>query len=304
MIRSVPTRIVVIAATVGLLGGQPGGAQAPPPAPNQPPTAVIRSPADRSFFIVGRTVSLSATATDDHDAPEALTYRWKIDLVYQDRVVSEAFTETGPSVSFRVDDLDQEAGFSLKVRLVVTDREGLNGTAAVTIFPRLDQEPTYPLGPGDILSISVYAGGERQEEFRTEVSAAGTITGPLIGDLAVSGSTAIEVAERLTAFYGRDFYVNPQVLVAVEEHAKKVFVSGEVQKPGSYSIKDGATLLSACILAGGFTDFAALNRVVLTRTIGDSTAVLTVDVGKVQKGKAKDLALETGDRIQVPHKRF
>ena len=303
MNRVTPMRILAVPLILAL-SAPPVGALPEAPAENAAPVPVIRTPADRSFFVVGRPVLLSAAATDDRDPPELLTYRWNIELTNREHVVSQAFTETGASVSFRVDDLFEDEGFSLQIRLSVTDKEGLTGLTSTTIFPRVDREPTYPLGPNDVLKVTIYAGGEKQEEFSAEVSASGTITSPLLGDLVVSGSTASEVSERLTSLLGRDYYVNPQVLVSVEQHSKKVFISGEVQKPGAYSIKDGATVLNACILAGGFTDFAALNRVVVTRTRRDSTFAIQVDLAKVQKGKARDLGLETGDRVQIPHKRF
>ena len=62
----------------------------------------------------------------------------------------------------------------------------------------------------------------------------------------------------LRAMLARDFFVDPQVLVSVKEHGGQVYVTGEVKQPGMYGVRDGLTVLHACLLAGGFTDFASL----------------------------------------------
>jgi len=272
--------------------------------PNTPPVAIIRAPVDGAFFAVGRTVSLIGNATDAEDPATALRYQWNVDLVHPDGVERGFFTGTDPGVFFAVEDLDEPAGVSLAIQLIVTDTGGLSDTAVVHIQPKMDHEPTYPLGPSDVLDITYYAGGEKQEQFSAEVSATGTITSPLVGEVSVGGLTAAELSDKLTVMLGRDFFVNPQVLIGVRDHAKKVYVGGEVKQPGAYSIRDGSTVLNACILAGGFTEYAALNRVTITRTVGKQTKILKLDLREVQKGKVSDLTLETGDRIEVPHRMF
>lgn len=285
-------------AAVGLCSTRPVAAGP------QPPVAAIRSPVDGALFVAGRTLSLLASATDADDASTSLQYRWTVDLVHPAGVESNFFTSSEPSAFFAVEDLDEPDGIRLEIRLVVTDASGLADTAYARVYPKLDHETAYPLGPGDLLDVAFYAGGEKQETFAAQVSALGTITSPLVGELSVGGLTAAEVSDKLTVLLARDFFVNPQVLVSVREHAKKVFVGGEVKSPGAYSIKDGMTVLNACILAGGFTDYAALNRVTVTRTVGKQTRIIKLDLKEVQKGKVSDLALETGDRIDVPHRVF
>lgn len=268
------------------------------------PVAAIRSPVDGALFVAGRTLSLLASASDTDGDPAALRYQWSVDLVHPGGVERDFFTSTEPSAFFAVEDLDEPAGVRLEIRLVVTDAAGVSDTATARVYPKLDRETATPLAPSDVLDIIYYAGGEKQETFSAEVSALGTITSPLVGELSVGGLTAAEVSDKLTVLLARDFFVNPQVLVSAREHAKKVFVGGEVKSPGAFSIKDGTTVLNACILAGGFTEYAALNRVTVTRTVGKQTRIIKLDLKEVQKGKVSDLALETGDRIDVPHRVF
>lgn len=162
----------------------------------------------------------------------------------------------------------------------------------------------YPIGAGDVLQIIVYAGGEEQENFTAEVSMKGRITSPLLGEFLAGGLRPSELAQRLTERLGRDYYVSPQVVVNVKEYADRVRVSGEVLRPGAYSIRGGLSVLNACLLAGGFTEFAALNRVVLIRNTKGRPEIIKINVGKVQKGKKPDLMLQAGDWIDVPHQKF
>jgi len=168
----------------------------------------------------------------------------------------------------------------------------------------LADSPSYPIGAGDVLQISIYAGGEVQESFTAEVSSSGTITTPLLGDLSIAGLTPPQVSQRITERLSRGYYVSPSVIVNVKEYAGKVYIIGEVRRPGAYPIGDGLSVLNACILAGGFSEFAAPNRVKVTRILKRQTQVLKIDLRKVQKGKKPDLLLQPGDRIDVPARRF
>lgn len=162
----------------------------------------------------------------------------------------------------------------------------------------------YSLGPGDLIQITVYAGGEKQVDFTGYVSALGTITSPLIGEFKVSGLTTYEVERTMREVLARDYYVDPQVLVSVKEYGGQIFVMGAVKKPGAYGLQERMTVLSACLLAEGFTDFASLRRVKVTRMENGKQKTLKIDLIKVREGKKEDLPLQRGDRIEVPRRRF
>ena len=63
-------------------------------------------------------------------------------------------------------------------------------------------------------------------------------------------------------------------------------------------------MINACIMAGGFTDYAALKKVTVIRSNGKRPKIFKLDLNKVQAGKADDLVLRPGDRIDVPHRAF
>jgi protein involved in polysaccharide export with SLBB domain len=95
-----------------------------------------------------------------------------------------------------------------------------------------------PVVLGDILQVTVFAGGEKQEDFTATIVATGTITCPLLGETKVAGLTPEEIARQLRAMLARDYFVDPQVLVSVKEHGGQVYVTGEVKQPGAYGVRE------------------------------------------------------------------
>ncbi|TMQ67409.1 MAG: polysaccharide export protein [Candidatus Eisenbacteria bacterium] len=177
---------------------------------------------------------------------------------------------------------------------------GLLGCAGVARAEQI----LYRVGAGDVLQVAIYAGGEKQDEFTPAVSSVGTITAPLIGEIQVASLTTYEVAKKIQELLAKDFYVDPQVLVSVKEYGGQVFVLGAVKRAGAYGLQEGMTVLQACLLAGGFTDFASLKRVRVTRSVNGEAKSFEVDLAKVKQGKREDVALMRGDRIDVPQRRF
>jgi polysaccharide export outer membrane protein len=162
----------------------------------------------------------------------------------------------------------------------------------------------YHLGPGDILQITVYAGGEKQVDFTGAVSSLGTITSPLLGEVKVGGLTAYDVERNLREVLARDYYVDPQVMVSVKEYGGQIFVMGAVRKPGAYGLQERMTVLGACLMAEGFTEFASPRRVKVTRVENGRQKTFQIDLVKVREGKKEDIPLMRGDRIDVPRRRF
>ncbi len=108
------------------------------------------------------------------------------------------------------------------------------------------------LGPGDLLTISVFRLPEMQA-MRVRVSSTGSVSLPLIGEVQAAGRTqdelAAEIARQLRAGYMR----NPEVTVFVEQFAsQQVSVTGAVARPGLYPLsRDNRTLADVLSEAGG-----------------------------------------------------
>ncbi len=88
----------------------------------------------------------------------------------------------------------------------------------------------------------------------------------------------------------------------IDVAANNVYLEGEVEKWGVYKYTPGLTALNLCIMAGGFTDFAAPNRTKIFRKRkgAGEAIIININLDDVRKGKIPDIELKPGDRISVP----
>jgi polysaccharide export outer membrane protein len=85
----------------------------------------------------------------------------------------------------------------------------------------------------------------------------------------------------------------------MDQAKTNIFIDGEVKNPGMYPYRIGLTVLNACIMAGGFKEFAAPNRATIRRN-GAKKEVIKVNLDAVKDGTAADLPLQPGDFIHIP----
>ena len=266
------------------------------------------------------------------------------------------------------------------------------------IFPQpsWSQNKAYRIGPRDILTLTIYAGGEKQQEIDLTISAQGMINVPFIGSISAGGLTIPQLKDLITEPLSRDYFVNPEVNIRIREYhslryhisgavkspglyemtsetslmelfakaggvlpergnvayilrestenplsnkkpikvdlkglldkgdmslnlilqsgdvvyipleraldlaESNIYVEGEVKKPGIYEYQPGLTAMNACIMACGFTKFAAPNRTRIIRKQGDKQETIKINLNDVRKGKIPDIKLRPGDRIHVP----
>ena len=86
----------------------------------------------------------------------------------------------------------------------------------------------------------------------------------------------------------------------LDQSGSKFYVEGEVKKPGVYDYQPGMTAMAACIMAGGFDKYAAINRAKIVRTENGKQKIITIDLRKVTNGKIADIPIKPGDRIHIP----
>ncbi len=159
------------------------------------------------------------------------------------------------------------------------------------------------LGPGDVLEVRVYREPEISGIY--QVGSEGDVVFPLCQRVDVVGLTANGAADRFRACLANGFMRDPQVTVVVKEYnSKKVFVFGEVQKPGTFTFQDGMSIVQAVTLAGGFTRSAAQNSTSVTRRVKGQETKLKVKVQDIALGKAPNFTLEPGDIVFVPESLF
>jgi protein involved in polysaccharide export with SLBB domain len=159
------------------------------------------------------------------------------------------------------------------------------------------------LGPLDVIEVRVY----REQEISGvyQIGAEGDVVFPLCQRVVVAGLTPNGAAERFRACLADGFMRDPQVTVLVREYnSKKIFVFGEVQKPGTFVFQDGMSVVQAVTLAGGFTKTASQNSTSVTRRINGQEVKVKVNVQDIALGKAPNFTLEPGDIVFVPESIF
>jgi protein involved in polysaccharide export with SLBB domain len=131
-----------------------------------------------------------------------------------------------------------------------------------------DADETYVILPGDTLQIRYTFHPEMNQEAAVQPD--GKITVSLLGSIAVGGMTTMRVGQ-LLAEKTSDQLRNPEVLVNITRFAERnVYVGGEVKKEGMVRYRKGLTPLQAIISAGGLTEAARADSVILVRRTGNS----------------------------------
>jgi len=155
------------------------------------------------------------------------------------------------------------------------------------------------LGVGDVFTVKVY--GEKDLSGEHQISPEGTVDIPLVGRVEVEGQTPSEIARKLEERFLAGYLKTPYVSVYVKHYnSKKLFVLGMVKKPGTFPLTAGMNVVEAVTMAGGFTETANANFVVVTRKQDGKEVRIPVPVEEISKGLAANLDLKAGDIVFVP----
>jgi polysaccharide export outer membrane protein len=158
--------------------------------------------------------------------------------------------------------------------------------------------PEYRLGSEDVIEVFVW----KQPDLTATVVIRpdGRISLPLTNELEASGKTAIQLQKDITERL-REYVTQPIVNVIVKQvNSLKISVLGEVRKPDVYRIKNQVTVLDAIAMAGGFTDFARPNRVIVIRNAPFGTQRIKVNVKQVvAEGSKAQFYLQPQDTVYV-----
>lgn len=177
---------------------------------------------------------------------------------------------------------------------------GLIALCCVTIAARSnDTESDYPIGPGDLLHITVFDHDELTTDAR--VSQSGNITFPMIGQQRVSGLPTREAEVTLSnQLNAGGFLRAPQVSINVTEFkSQKVSVMGQVTNAGQYALDGPKKVLDALAMAGGMlNDNSAAAEGTLVRSDGSR---ISIDFDKLLTGDpAMNVRIRDGDTLYVP----
>jgi polysaccharide export outer membrane protein len=168
------------------------------------------------------------------------------------------------------------------------------------IKPAVAVPAGYVVGDSDVLHVNVWK--EPEVSQTVVVRTDGNISLPLINEVKVSGLTPLQIQD-LVAEKLKGFLNNPQVTVTVAEiRSKRAFITGEVARPGTYSLNAETTVLQLIAQAGGFTPFAKKDSIVVLRTAEGKQVRLKFKYKQVVQGKKteQNIALHPGDTVVVP----
>jgi polysaccharide export outer membrane protein len=182
------------------------------------------------------------------------------------------------------------------------------GLVCLAAIQAAGQSRDYRIGPGDVLKITVW--GHDDLSRSSVVAPDGRMPFPLIGDVEAGGLTPTELESRLRHVLGKDYLVDPQVTVTVQEYrSQRVFVLGEAEKPGTYALTGRATLLDVLSQAGGPSKGAGRQVVVVRfpRSAGPvapgaaGSTTMRVNLRRLLDGDgSENIPLENGDTIYIP----
>jgi polysaccharide export outer membrane protein len=155
----------------------------------------------------------------------------------------------------------------------------------------------YVIGLGDVLRVIVWK--EPELTLDTTVRLDGMVTLPLLGDVQAAGRGPGELASRLSTELEK-FVESPRVTVSVSQATSaRIYVVGQMVKPGEFPLSGRMTVLKALALAGGFKDFARPESIVIIR---EDQSVVPFNYKRVADGKdlEQNVLLAAGDTIVVP----
>jgi polysaccharide export outer membrane protein len=174
------------------------------------------------------------------------------------------------------------------------------------------QQADYIVGPQDVLGITVWDQNDLSGKFTVETD--GSFTFPLIGRLQAGGLTLRQIEAVLKKRLADGYFRNPQLTVAVETYrSQRVFITGEVRTPGTYTLTGDMSLIEALSRAGSTTQSAGGEAIIVRAGDGQATngpllpnqaenaTSIRVDLKDLQSGGlSKNVPLKDGDTIFVP----
>jgi len=170
-----------------------------------------------------------------------------------------------------------------------------------------------PLRPGDTLQISVWQ--DPKLDRRVVVGNDGMIAFPLAGHIKAGGLTPEALEQALVARLQKSYSEKLDITVSLadvrkeknpedDETKSRIFVTGEVAKPGSYLLKPATNVMQGIVQAGGLGPFAASQRIQLHRKIKGLDTIFTFDFRAYESGRVAtdNINLQPGDIIIVPER--
>jgi polysaccharide export outer membrane protein len=161
-------------------------------------------------------------------------------------------------------------------------------------------DPGYLIGEDDILNINVWK--EAEISRTVPVRPDGKISLPLINDIQAAGLTPVQLSTVITERL-KKFIADPQVTVIVTTiNSRRIYILGEVGRPGAFPMLPNMTVLQALSSGGGFTQFANPKGIYILRLENGKHTKFPFNYKEVIKGNRieQNIVLKPGDTIVVP----
>jgi polysaccharide export outer membrane protein len=174
---------------------------------------------------------------------------------------------------------------------------GAPGTQEGRVGPTLMEE--YIMQPGDSLDIRFFYNSDLSD--LSIIRPDGRISLQLIGEVMAAGRSPKELTSLLTEKYDKELK-NPEITVIVRSFGSRIYVDGQVEEPGELELLGPLTVLQAISRAGGLTDNAWEEALVIRRIKGQEPLVIELDLHKVLTGEdfGQDIGLVPFDIVYVP----
>lgn len=177
---------------------------------------------------------------------------------------------------------------------------GAEGTPPAVQPAGVATPPGFVIGPDDALAVVFW----REKELSADVVVRpdGMISLPLLNDVKAEGLTPEQLRVALTTAAGK-FVEDPTVTVVVKAiNSRKVFITGQVGKPGPYPLGGPMTVLQLIAMSGGVAEYAKKSKVVVVRKEAGKDVTYPFNYEEVMEGKKlqQNIELKPGDTVIVP----
>ena len=171
--------------------------------------------------------------------------------------------------------------------------------APVPSLPAAVVPPGYVIGPEDVLAVLFW----REKDLSGDVIVRpdGKITLPLLNDVQAAGLTPEDLRASLTTAAAK-YVAEPNVTVVVRQiNSRRVFITGQIGKPGPYPLTPGLTVMQLIALAGGLTEFADSKNIIIMRTENGKPLAYKFNYKEVldRKKLQQNIELKSGDTVVV-----
>src|SRR5215467_1973772 len=196
------------------------------------------------------------------------------------------------------------------MRMIWSTKSRLSGILIVVflclcVLPRAWSQE-YRIGPGDVLTITVWGQPDLSRDYTVDPD--GFTPFPLINRVKAGGLTTRELAATLVTVLGKDYLVDPQVIVSVKEYlSQKVTILGETARPGVFYLTGPTTLVDVLSRAGWLSKSAGRQILLVREQLvagpgapSSNATIQRINIDDIQAGNsAKNVPIQAGDTLFV-----